>query len=83
MSVITINNAAHIRPETRHSEPGILFSAYLGLRFVARLVAKARVGMQCADEARRLARLSPEALARRGLTRDTAMEHAFAPFLRD
>jgi hypothetical protein len=50
------------------------------IRAMQRLSSRSRIA-RCAAEAERLFALSDAELARRGLTRDRVLTHAFAPFL--
>ncbi len=51
------------------------------LRSVVAAFANASTGMACAREAERLFAMSDAELARRGLTRDRVIPHAFARYL--
>lgn len=81
MNVVTMNNSA-VPAQVRDAEPGLFYSLYRGLRGLGRILAQARIGLACADEAERLSRLSDAELARRGVKRGEVIEHAFRPFLR-
>ena len=69
--------------QTNTQNPTLPLFAGLGARLKAVLaaIADASQAAKCVREAEALARLSDAELARRGLTRDRVVEHAFRHYL--
>jgi len=67
----------------RHPSPfGRFFSRIgNGMLLAFEIMAEASNGMRCAREAERLFELSDVELAKRGLTRDRIIQHAFAGWI--
>lgn len=59
----------------------LLSGLWARLVTIAEVLAEASHGMRCAREAERLSQLSDAELAKRGITRDGIIQHAFRGYI--